>query len=60
MTLKIRTGGVYKDARGYEVIIVMRYPTVNFMALRVLFILQMGAVMCTLIKIRTHGDWLKK
>jgi len=30
MTLKIGTGGVYKDARGYEVIIAMRYPDGKF------------------------------
>lgn len=26
MGLKIRTGGVYKDSRGYEILIVMKHP----------------------------------
>ncbi|MNH39597.1 hypothetical protein D3C79_1007940 [compost metagenome] len=60
MSRKTRTGGVYKDARGYEVLIVMEYPDGKFMALRTRFLLQTDVVMCTLIKIRTHGDWLKR
>ncbi|PQZ49469.1 hypothetical protein CQ052_02355 [Ochrobactrum sp. MYb15] len=30
MALKIQTGGVYKDARGCEVLIVMEYPDGKF------------------------------
>ncbi|TCQ82376.1 hypothetical protein EDF68_101765 [Ochrobactrum sp. BH3] len=30
MSRKTRTGGVYKDARGYEVLIVMEYPDGKF------------------------------